>query len=380
MIENVSKSSFCHLCGNGLFFDPILELKGMPKAAQFYPEQSEFDGDVGIDLLIYQCSGCGLVQHKRTPVEYFREVITAASLSPKSKAFRLVQMKEFKERFGLSGKKVLDIGAGKGEMVDVLKEVGLQAVGIEASLYSVGVSRAAGRNMVCGYIGDSSIEGAPYDAFIMLNYLEHLPAPGVVIRNIYQNTTDNAVGFVTVPNLEYLLSTNAFYEFVVDHISYFVTGTLRFAFEMNGFAVVDSQIINEGNDIAIQVQKKTRADLSKRYSEVEELVRSFRKILEGGKRVAVWGAGHRTLALLALSNAKEVAYVVDSAKFKQGRFTPILHTKIVPPERLKEDKVDMVVVMVPGLYPEEVLKMLKKMEIGAEVAVLRDNKIEFLKE
>jgi len=36
--------------------------------------------------------------------------------------------------------------------------------------------------------------------------------------------------------------------------------------------------------------------------------------------------------------------------------------------------------MVPGVYPGEVLKTLKGMGLEAEIAILRDNKIEFLHE
>src|SRR3989344_5902702 len=237
-------NNYCHLCGNELFTDPILLLKGVPKAAQYYPEENEFAGDEGITLTIWQCSGCGLVQHKMKPVEYFKEVITAASLAEKSRSSRLNQMKEFAERFGLIGKKVLDVGTGKGEMIDVLKEAGLQAAGIEASLESVIIGKAAGRNMIHGYIGDQySIAGGQYDAFICLNYLEHLPSPGAIIRNIYNNTIVDAVGYVTVPNFDYLLKTKSLYEFVVDHISYFTKNTLTHAFEANGFEVLDCRII-----------------------------------------------------------------------------------------------------------------------------------------
>ena len=74
----------------------------------------------------------------------------------------------------------------------------------------------------------------------------------------------------------------------------------------------------------------------------------------------------------------DIEYVVDSAKFKQGRYTPVLHLKIVSPEHLLQESVDLVIVMVPGLYPDEVLKTIKKMKVGAEVAVLRNNKIKFI--
>src|SRR4030042_753980 len=186
----------CHLCNNKLFPDAVLQFKGMPKAAQYYPEKNEFAEDVGITLTIRQCSSCGLVQHSMKPVEYFKEVITAASLSEKSRLSRLNQTKEFVNNFGLHNKKVLDIGSGNGGMIDVLEEVGLIATGIEFSQKSVEIGKSLGRKMVKGYIGDIDvIEGSPFDAFVSFNYLEHSPEPGRIIKNIYKNTTANSVGF-----------------------------------------------------------------------------------------------------------------------------------------------------------------------------------------
>ncbi len=375
-------SNKCHLCGKKLFPKPILQLKGMPKAAQYYPEKTEFSEDTGIPLNIRQCASCGLVQHNMKPVKYYKEVITAASLSEKSRLSRLNQMKEFVSRFGMHGKKVLDIGTGKGEMLDVLEEAGFKSAGIEAAFESVKIGKSAGRNMIHRYIGDrGKIKGAPYDAFISLNYLEHLPEPSNIIRNIYKNTTASAVGFVTVPNLEYLLKTRCFYEFVADHISYFTKKTLTYAFEANGFDVIECQIINEENDIAVTVKKKEALNLSAQYSDVETLIRDLQRIIAAykskNKKVAVWGAGHRTLALLSLTKASDIEYIIDSAKFKQGKYSPIMHTKIMPPDYLKEKKVDIVIVMVPGLYSSEVLKTLNNMNLGIDTAVLKDNKIEF---
>lgn len=373
----------CHLCNNKLFPDPVIQLKGMPKAAQFYPKKNEFAKDAGVTLVVRQCSGCGLIQHSMKPVEYFKEVITAASLSEKARLSRLNQIKEFADRFDLVGKKVLDIGSGRGEMLNIMEEAGMIATGIEASRKLAEAGRAAGRKMITGYIGDvNKIRGGLFDAFISLNYLEHLPELGRIIKNIYKNTTAHAVGFITVPNLEYLLKTKCFYEFVADHISYFTKKTLRYALEVNGFDVLECQTINEENDIAAIVKKRQKLDLSREYSYVDSLIKDLQRIIADykskNKKVAVWGAGHRTLALLALSKANDIEYVIDSAKFKQGKFTPILHLNIVPPEYLKEKRVDLVIVMVPGLYPDEVLKTLNQMSVGAEVAILRENKINFI--
>ena len=376
-------SNNCRLCNCKLFPEPVLKLNGMPKAAQYFPKEDEFTEDKGIILNVYQCSDCGLVQLNIGPVDYFKEVITAASFSEKTRLFRLNQMKEFVNKFGLHGKKVLEIGCGKGYMLDILEEAGVTAIGIEASSKSVEIGQSAGRNMVNNYIGDiDKINGYPFDAFISLNYLEHLPEPSSIIKSIYNNTLPNAVGFLTVPNLDYLLETRCFYEFVADHLSYFTKKTLTYAFERNGFEVLECYTINEDNDIVVIVKKREALEISGHFREVEELIKNLQQIVavykSQNKKVAVWGAGHRTLALLALSKLYDIEYVIDSAKFKQGRFTPVLHLNIVSPDHLREEGVDLVIVMVPGLYPSEVLKTLTQMNLGVDVAVLRENRIEFM--
>jgi len=40
----------------------------MPKAAQFFPDEKSLKHEKGINLKIYQCSGCGLVQLDSKPV------------------------------------------------------------------------------------------------------------------------------------------------------------------------------------------------------------------------------------------------------------------------------------------------------------------------
>ena len=387
--------NICRLCESKLFDKPSLKLSGMPKAAQYFPEKKDFLEDKGIDLNIYQCSSCGLVQLNINPVDYFKEVITAASISKDAKISRLKQMKNFVSRFNLKGKKVIEIGSASGSMLDILEESGLKATGLESSLKSVETGKSSGRNMINGYLGDiEKIKGSPYDSFVTFNYLEHMPNPGNFIKKIYSNLVENGVGMITVPNLDYLLRTKCFYEFVADHLSYFTKETLKYAFEINSFEIIDCELINNDNDILAVVKKKKnikkkqnfkkpiQINLSKDFEEVKILINDLRNIVskytKDNKKVVIWGAGHRTLALLALSNLKNIEFVVDSAKFKQNKFTPVIHSPILSPENLKKEKIDLIIVMVPGIYPDEVIKAVKKMGIVSDLAKLKDNKIEFI--
>ena len=81
LIDKNAHINKCHLCNSKLFPYSVLQLNGMPKAAQYYPNENEFKDDKGIILNIFQCSDCGLVQLNINPVDYFKEVITSTSFS-----------------------------------------------------------------------------------------------------------------------------------------------------------------------------------------------------------------------------------------------------------------------------------------------------------
>jgi 2-polyprenyl-3-methyl-5-hydroxy-6-metoxy-1,4-benzoquinol methylase len=357
-------------------------LKGMPKAAQYFPDPSDFSDDRPVSLQICQCSACGLVQLNAEPVDYYKEVITAASFSDKARQSRLEQFGNLVRRFDLCGKTILDVGSGEGALLDVLKDVGLTPTGIEAASKSVAIGQAAGRNLVNGYIEElTTIPGSPFACFTLINYLEHLPYPGRILTTIHRHLQAGAVGVITVPNLAYLLRERCLYEFVADHLSYFTTATLSQACERTGFEVLECTTINEDNDLFALVRKRTALNPSAHLPEFEELIRSIRSLIERytlhQKRVAVWGAGHRTLALLALGAFRGIEYVVDSARFKQGKFTPVTHLPIVAPGHLTTHPVDLVLVMVPGQYPSEVVATIKRMNLAADVAVHRGNRVDF---
>lgn len=377
-MKHKENSECCRLCSAALTEAPIISMEPFPKAAQFYPREDEFAQDIGIVLDVFQCPSCGLVQLKIDPVDYYKEVITAAVLSPHAKLTRLTEMNAFVDRFGLRGKKALEIGSARGDMLEVMAEAGLDAMGLEYAPKSIEYAKGKGRNIHLGYINDFNPE-AKADVFFSYNYLEHQPDAKAFIQSVHRVTTPDAIGYVTVPNLEYLLASKCLYEFVADHLVYFTQRTLSLAFEMNGFDVLSCQAINNDNDIEIIVQKRRQLNLSSYVAEVDDLSVRLNELVAQyaatGKKIAVWGAGHRTLALLAISRINKIEFIVDSADFKQGKYSPVMFNKIVSPKDLEASDVDAIIIMVPGLYPEEVLKTVRKFNRKLDVYILRGNDI-----
>jgi hypothetical protein len=370
--------SLCRLCKHDLADHSVVKLAPFPSAAQHFPTMDEFDQDRGIALDVMQCPMCALVQLANSPVTYYRQVITAASLSPVAKQTRLSEFKRFVEEFDLAGSNAIEIGSGKGDMIGVLRDAGLKAVGLEYSEESVAFARANGHEAYCGYIEDVKLP-EQYRFFACLNYLEHQPDIGSFIQALHRITDGRSIGYITVPNLDYLLTNAYLYEFVADHLVYFTQQTLARAFELSGFEVLRCTLINNQNDIALLVRKRQPLVIDEERDQVDSLCKHLRKtiveIRERGSKVAVWGAGHRTLALLAISETRDIEFVVDSASFKQGKYTPLTHFKIVSPTQLEASDVDTVIVMVPGIYPEEVVKSVKRMNRPIRVLMQKGNTI-----
>ena len=126
--------------------------------------------------------------------------------------------------------------------------------------------------------------------------------------------------------------------------------------------------------------KKTakKAGVGKHYEKIAENKSMY------GKRIKQLKVIINDLNYLSTGNTyREFIIDMSSALVHGRKITPKMElaiTNIVKKytEHLKKESVDLVIVMVPGLYPDEVLKTIKKMKIEADVAVLRDNQVEFI--
>jgi 2-polyprenyl-3-methyl-5-hydroxy-6-metoxy-1,4-benzoquinol methylase len=349
----------------------------MPKAAQFLPDAESLANDQGVDLKVCQCSGCGLVQLSNDPVPYYKEVIRAAAFSEEMKDFRRKQFAGFVQKFSIERKKIIEIGCGRGEYLSLMQQFGVEAYGLEYSAESVMQCVKNGLNVSKGFIQKSTdrLDDAPFDAFFILNFLEHLPDPNSTLRGIYNNLTDAAMGLVEVPNFDMILQNKLFSEFIGDHLFYFTKETLSETLRINGFEIVDCKEVWHDYIISTVVRKREKLDISQFHNfqaqikkEIEEYIRRFKD-----NKVAIWGAGHQALALISLINlAGKIKYVVDSAVFKQGKFTPATHIPIVSPDALDSDPVDAVIIMAAS-YSDEVARIMQqKFDRNINVAIVRD--------
>jgi hydrogenase maturation factor HypE len=75
---------------------------------------------------------------------------------------------------------------------------------------------------------------------------------------------------------------------------------------------------------------------------------------------------------MAIAKLEKIKYVIDSATFKQGKFTPILHKKIISPKDFISIKCDLLIIMLPGNYAEQVIRFVDEKKITCKVIVFED--------
>ncbi len=376
------KINRCRVCNHKFNKQPLLKYKDMPGSAQFLPDENLLKKDKGITLEIYQCPGCGLIQLSNSPVPYYKEVIRATDVSQEMKIFRRKQFKSFVKRFSLKNKKIIEIGCGHGEYLSIMQEFCANVYGLEFSSKSVKKCKENGLNVSKGFVQAPSdkIKGAPFDAFFMLNFFEHLPNPNSTLTGIYNNLTEDAVGLIEVPNFDMIIKNKIFSEFIVDHLFYFTKDTLIMTLKLNGFEVIECNEIWHDYIISAIIKKRLPLDISHFYKISKKLKKEVALYIKQFKAIAVWGAGHQALTLISLLNLKKkIKYVIDSAPFKQGKYTAATHIPIVSPDTLRLKPVDSVLVMAAS-YSDEVVKIIKRnYSKRINIAVVKNFKLSIIR-
>jgi len=373
----------CRVCSGEFFEEPLLIYKDMPAISQFLPKKDDFAEDKCVDLTVCQCSKCSLVQLDNDPVYYFRDVIRSGAVSEEVRRFRMIQFQNFVDEYQLKGKKILEIGCGRGEYLGLMDKTGAVAYGLEHRKESVEECREKGLSVVQGFLDNpvQKIENGPFDAFYICNFLEHFDEPSIALQAIAYNLKDNGIGIVEVPNSDLLLQDKCFYKFTLEHLLNFTQETLKLALRLNGFEVLSCKPIRHGSPLSAVVRKIKQLDFSDFDDNQNQLHKIINAFIEqfGTEKIAIWGAGHYTFGLLsALNIGDKIKYIVDSAPFKQGRYSPKTHVPIVAPEMLKTAPVKGVIVLAAG-YSDEVAKiLLKNFDPKIKVAVVRNNKLEHL--
>jgi SAM-dependent methyltransferase len=179
-----------------------------------------------------------------------------------------------------AGCRALDVGAGGGEVVYVLRKLGFDARGLEPDEgYASRAREVLGVPVDTGFVQDATFGSTQFDLITMYHALEHVEDPVAILMKLRGWLRDEGRCVVEVPNVvaRSLAPTRKFH---LAHLYNFNRTTLEEAGRRAGLAPVETKTSpDEGNVIAVfkaAVPASSDADaLRENYREVAEAIRGY---------------------------------------------------------------------------------------------------------
>jgi SAM-dependent methyltransferase len=171
---------------------------------------------LGIESPIYRCIGCGLLfpdpfpepqdvqKMYADPDKYFQ---SHASFDKKSEQFRGI-IRGIRARVGSDGFSILDVGSGRGELLEAANLEGVaRAVGLELSESMIEFAGTRGLHVV-GKTAEDYAQSAPepFDSVVLNAVVEHVDDPDSLIRSVVELVRPGGIIYIDIPNEPSLLS------------------------------------------------------------------------------------------------------------------------------------------------------------------------------
>jgi 2-polyprenyl-3-methyl-5-hydroxy-6-metoxy-1,4-benzoquinol methylase len=208
---------------------------------------------LGIHDDILECPRCGLLSSAPT---LFPDEILARYEAVVDEEY-LAEEEERRELFGwvsermdgyhLPGRRLFEIGANVGLFLDVARERGWEASGIEPSFWAVEEGRERfDVDLRQGGVETLELDPGSVDAIVMLDVLEHLADPAEALRRLRPMVADTGVLALATVNVEGLhgrLRGGDWPWFIRSHLHYFRPATLANMLSNAGFEAVEWSVV-----------------------------------------------------------------------------------------------------------------------------------------
>jgi hypothetical protein len=208
------------------------------------------------------------------------------------------------------------------------------------------------------------------DLFILRHVLEHLQQPVNFLKMINSNNTYRKSAryfFIEVPNLEILLEENLFFDFYYEHIFYFSMHGLLRLLSLSGWTFFNKLTEEKSEFLGIiarnspgktpistiptrlnadNIRQKTMTFKQNFLNWNKKLSNMLSELYAHGKTIAVWGTGSRGVAMMTSLQFEpfKIQYVIDSDSNKHFLYIPGILSQVSPPERLRQDPVDYLII------------------------------------
>lgn len=345
-------------------------------------------------LQLSLCQACGFISNTAFDAgvhDYSAQYEETQGFSGRFRAFSHELCSQLIDWYDLRGKRILEIGCGKGEFLAEICALGHNTgIGIDPA-YVPERNPAAETSSVTFIQDFYSAKYAHLDADVICcrHTLEHIADTYrflTTIREAIGDRTDTLMIF-EVPETLRVLREGAFWDIYYEHCSYFTPASLVGLFDAAGFDTDRVDLFFDDQYIVLTAypgsgSRGRRSSEKDDSSSIELAVSGFKQACRAGlmywkdvietaradgKRIVAWGGGSKAVAFLTtLGVGDAIEYVVDINPYKQGKFLPGVGQEMVPPEFLQEYRPDQIIVMNP-IYRGEIQRELVRLGLKTEL-------------
>ncbi len=353
------------------------------------------------DIRLHICPMCGHIWNAAfdpARLGYSGNYENSLHFSPRFQQYAQDLATDLVERYQLYGKKVIEIGSGKGDFLNLLCEAGQNnGVGFDPSYDGAGSPFQHIRFEKTYFDAEHAAESG--DLICARHVLEHIPQPAEfanMLHDALQSQNRQTVVFIEVPNAAYMLKECALWDVIYEHCSYFTPQSLARLFTEAGFDVNRVQATYEGQFLTLEATLaqsipgvlRDSASPPSMEAGIAELVAQARAFDAGfqekvaywqaeftkaqvqNQRIMLWGAGSKGISFLNFLHIspRQIPYIVDINPRKRFKFVTGSGQQIIPPDFLRQSPPERVIIMNP-IYETEISETLRELDLHAEVSV-----------
>jgi SAM-dependent methyltransferase len=278
------------------------------------------------------------------------------------------------ETYPLSGGLVVDIGCGKGEFLAGLCDAfpDLRGLGVDPSCRA-GVSHDGRMRLVNDIFRPGLIAERP--ALVVCRHVvEHIADPVGFLKAAKAGLADypGVPFFVEVPDLDWIIGANAFWDFCYEHCNYFTIPSMSRAIAQAGFRLTAARRAFGDQYLWFECVNEAPLDLPKpqpaiaerliaySLSEtalIERMIALIERLKAEGSVIAVWGMATKGVmfSMLVDRDGSRIDWCIDVNPNKQSSFTPLSGRQIQAPAALaREPEREIVILVMNDNYAAEI--------------------------
>ena len=386
----MTQRTVCPGCGS-IRLSGSFSLSRQPVVLNYrFRTAAEARGVARRDIRLAQCRGCGLVFNAvfdPAVVPYDQNYENRQNFSPAFVRYLNRLADSLRERHGLSGGRILEVGCGKGDFLRMLcRNAGATGVGFDTSFEAPEGPEQKGVRFERRYLSPSIVPGE-FQLVICRHVVEHVADIGAFLRDLraIAVAAGDPVVMLETPRWEWIVRNLCLWDISYEHCNYFHSRTLMHLCRLAGFRKVRHRMTFGGQYQVIElrvdptVNPPTRApgipsggDLrvfSRRaQAHLARLTARFRRAA-GTRGWAIWGAGAKGVALANQIGGPAPSLVVDSNPAKQGGVLPGTRIPIVSPADPRVPELGLIVIANPN-YGAEIRRSLRLADFRGAIETL----------